>query len=176
MDLKQALGGPDNLLLIGIAGLAMVYVATGPNAWAEEKWGRGASAAAGAAGLVKSGKLIGKKEGWEEGYGTFNPKLHLDEIVRYQGPARSIANTVAHGVADAAVSRGVDLALSKLPQWPAPEPPPLQLQQPAAAAVKPAGPPLPKGWRVDGRGRFRDQSGRVASDERRMKALDRERQ
>ena len=160
MDPRKAFGGADNLLLIGIAGLAMVYVATGPNAWAEEKWGRGASAAAGAAGLVKSGKLIGRKEGWDDGYGTFNPALHLEEVIRYQGPGRSIAN--------AAVSRSAGLAVEALPQWPAPEP--LQLQQPAMG--EPPGPPLPRGWRVDGRGRFRDENGRIASDERRIKTLD----
>jgi len=185
MDFRKALGGPDNLLLIIVGGVALLYVATGANAWADEKWGRGAGAASGAAGLLKGGKLVGKKEGYEEGFNTFNPALHLDEVIRYQGPGRGIANTVTQGIAagvtTAVVNQGVDYAMANLPQWPGsktldptPPPPPLAYQQqivdprdePAAK-----GPKLPQDWWVDGQGRYRDGNNRVASDDRRRDTL-----
>jgi hypothetical protein len=187
MDLKKALGGADNMLLLIVGGVALVYVATGANAWAEEKWGRGAGAASGAAGLLKGGKLVGKREGFEEGYNTFNPSLHIDEVIRYRGPGRgmvdNIATGVTAGVTTAVVNQGVDYAMSRLPQWPGsdPEPaPPLQLQQQAPDPREPSpprttGPRLPADWWIDDQGRFRDENNRVASDDRRKESLKRER-
>jgi hypothetical protein len=173
MDLRKAFGGADNLLIIIVGGVALLYVATGANAWAEEKWGRGAGAASGAAGLLKSGKLVGKKEGWEEGFNTYNPKLHVADVIGYQGPGSGIAGGIAQGVtagvATAVVSQGVDYAMSRLPQWPSDEQIP-----PPPSAPEPQQPSLPEGWRIDGQGRFRDETGRVASNDRRRDALRRE--
>ena len=130
---------------------------------------------------------MGKREGFEEGYNTFNPSLHIDEVIRYRGPGRgmvdNIATGVTAGVTTAVVNQGVDYAMSRLPQWPGsdPEPaPPLQLQQQAPDPREPSpprttGPRLPADWWIDEQGRFRDENNRVASDDRRKESLKRER-
>jgi len=189
MDLKKALGGADNLLLLIVGGVALVYVATGANAWAEEKWGRGAGAASGAAATLKGGKLIGKREGWMEGeedgfkrgYWLPNPAISMEQ--RGRGMVDNIATGVTAGVTTAVVNQGVDYAMSRLPQWPGsdPEPaPPLQLQQQAPDPREPSpprttGPRLPADWWIDDQGRYRDENNRVASDDRRKETLRKER-
>ena len=86
MDLRQLKSAPDQLVLLGIGILALIYVGTGPRAWAEDRWATAAGAAAGAIGMLKSGQLIGRKEGWDEGYNTLNPSLHVEDIIAYTGP------------------------------------------------------------------------------------------
>jgi hypothetical protein len=166
MNIRAILGGPDNLILLAIGGMAMVYVATGEGAWSDKKWGRAVGAASSAVGLLKSGKLIGKKEGWDEGYNTLNPALHVEEIVRYQGP--SVAGIVASEVASGVVEKALTM-----PGLPRSGPKDNKRHEERSEPKAKAEPKLPDGWRIDERGRFRDRGGRVASDERRIKALER---
>lgn len=180
-------GTDQDVVIVLIIGLAMAYIATGR--WAAERWREAAGVAGPAAGGILYGKKKGEKDGWERGYNTLNPELHVDEIIaRRSGVGGQIASTVAQGVVagvagaavDHAVGFAVDRFTEQLPQWPgstepAPPPvmpPPLQLQQQVdPREAKPPGPMLPKGWRVDSRGRFRDRRGRIASDTRRIETL-----
>jgi hypothetical protein len=179
MDFRKALGGPDNLILLAISGLALVYVTTGKDAWSDQKWARAAGAASGAVGLLKSGKLIGRQEGWDEGYNTLNPALHVEEIVRFGAPP------VVSGVINAGADRVASLAVEQLQGiWPGEDETGPDVGQVRADLAKAhrklvaegkmeplAGPELPSGWRIDSKGRFRDQQGRIASDERRRRTL-----
>ena len=164
MDLRQFKSAPDQLVLVGIGLLALVYVGTGPKAWREERWATAAGAAAGAVGMLKSGQLIGRKEGWDEGYNTLNPNLHVADIIAYTGP---------------------DAEPVPFPEAEIQQPDPrgtlgFEIQQPAPrveslgfpirqSALRPAS--LPRNWWIDDRGRFRDGSNRIASDERRLATL-----
>jgi len=191
MDFRKALGGPDNLILLAISGLALIYVTTGKDAWSDQKWARAAGAASGAVGLLKSGKLIGRQEGWDEGYNTLNPALHVEEIVRFGAPP------VVSGVINAGADRVASLAVEQLQGiWPGEDETPKprlsgdeteQLLRESFTEAIDAGevsrvtpdprdqrqkhPRLPSGWRIDSKGRFRDSSDRVASDERRRRTL-----
>jgi hypothetical protein len=173
MDFRKALGGPDNLILLAISGLALIYVTTGKDAWSDQKWARAAGAASGAVGLLKSGKLIGKKEGWMEGeedgfqrgYWLPNPAISMEQ--RGRGMVDNIATGVTSGVINAGADRVASLAVEQLQGiWPTAEPAP-----PASEDEAPKPPRLPAGWRIDSKGRFRDRQGRIASDERRRRTL-----
>ena len=169
-------------LVVGIVGLALLYVGTG--GWVEQRGKEAAATAGPAAGTLIWGKRKGEKEGFEKGYRTFNPELHVDEIIQArQGPgiAGRLADGVVNGVADAVVERAADTALDQLAGiWPGSDdkkhkkeprkPPKIDLQQQAdprdARPVK-----LPDGWHFDHDGRVRDKRGRFASEERRRRAL-----
>lgn len=178
MDLRQFKSAPDQLVLVGIGLLALVYVGTGPKAWREERWATAAGAAAGAVGMLKSGQLIGRKEGWDEGYNTLNPNLHVADIIAYTGPdaepvpfpEAEIQQPDPRGTLGFEIQQP-DLRVDSLG---------FEIQQPAPrveslgfpirqSALRPAS--LPRNWWIDDRGRFRDGSNRIASDERRLATL-----
>ena len=190
MDLRQFKSAPDQLVLVGIGLLALIYVGTGPKAWAEERWATAAGAAAGAIGMLKSGQLIGRKEGWDEGYNTLNPKLHVADIIAYTGPAAEPEPAPEPAPELDAWDRLAatkdwlgDWYSTSDPQQPDPDPRGAlgsEPQQPASRVESlgfpiqqpaPHPSPLPRGWWIDDRGRFRDRSNRIASDERRLSTL-----
>jgi hypothetical protein len=166
-----------NTAVAAIVVLCMVYI--GSQRWAKSAWAEAAGTGGTAAIGIIAGKWKGKREGFEEGeedgfnrgYWTPNPGITTEQRIG-----------ITQSVASAVLDRGVDYALDKLPRWPTSEPaapsapPALQLQQQASDPrdAKPVGPRLPQGWRIDGKGRFRDENKRIASDDRRREALRKE--
>jgi hypothetical protein len=163
-------GREDDLLLIVIGAIALGYVATGVNAWAEDKWTRAAGGTTGALAFLKTGKLAGKRkghqEGWDQGFNTLNPALHLDELVSFDGGrggqqfdsgfrggrpdapnmaqrmagavAGRVVQGVAQGVAEQAVGVGVDYAMGRFSNQQA-VPPPVVIPPPDMPLSRPLG-------------------------------------
>lgn len=169
-------------LILGIVGLALLYVASG--GWVEQRWKEAAATAGPAAGTLIWGKRKGERDGFEKGYRTFNPELHVDEIIqaRDRSIAGQLADGVVNGVAGALVERATDTALDQLQGiWPGSDdnekprkPPKLELQQPVDPR-EPKRVKLPDGWHFDEHGRVRDRRGRFASEERRQRMLRKQR-
>ena len=160
-------GTDQDPVILLITGLALLYVGTG--GWTEQRWREALAAAAPPISILL---------GYRVGYNTLNPKLHVEEIMGLR--ADSIAGRVVRGVVSGAAEAVTDHAAAavrgklsdgeveakvraQFMQPPVPDP---REAAPAAPVVE-----LPDGWRIDDRGRFRDTSGRVASDKRRLRAL-----
>ena len=166
-------GREDDALIIALAAGALLYIGTGVNAWAEEKWARAGGGVGSGAALLKIGKTAGRKDGFEDGYWTENPKLR-----RGGDGAAGFGAAVAGGVASAAANRAIDAAAERFFSTPEPPPAPLPVAPLPAPAPKPepaASHPLPDGWWLDGKGRYRDKNNRIANDRRRVATLKRQR-
>jgi hypothetical protein len=178
-------GTDQEPLILLILALAIGFVAS--QGWRESAWAQAAATAGPAAGGVIYGKKKGERQGFEEGedrgfergYWTPNPAITPEE--RGGGIVARVADNMAQGVVSgvtgAVADRAADMAVEQLQGiWPSgeddqPAPSPELQQQHDPREVRRAKPKLPDGWRIDGRGRIRDNHGRIASDERRRRSL-----
>jgi hypothetical protein len=153
MDLREFKYAPDQAILGGIGLIALVYVGTGPTAWSEGKWQNAVSGAMGAVAALKAGQLIGRKEGWDDGYNTLNPALRVEEMAAFTLPPAPVQITPFLIDAQQRDPRGAAASL-------------IDDSTPA--------PVLPAGWTIDERGRYRDVNGRIASEARMIYTLSQE--
>ena len=68
----------DDLLLVTIAVLAMIYIGTGEGAWSRQRWIEGGTGFGFAVSLVtgrKLGERRGFRRGYRSGFNTYNPAL-----------------------------------------------------------------------------------------------------
>lgn len=154
MKLDLFPGREDDLLLVILGALAVLYVGTGEGRWSEAKWQRAGGGLAAALALTKVGKMSGEHEGFAKGFTTYNPELHVDELITKALGDRSdtAIGGVVRGAARGVVGYGVDRLQDRL--------------MPPAAAEQ-----LPPGWTRDETGALRDEHGRYASEDAAARAL-----
>lgn len=155
-------------LIIGIVGLALLYVGTG--GWVADRWKEAASTAGPAAAGLIFGKRKGEKEGFEHGYNTYNPRLHIDELLGGRGVADAVGGAVAGAVADQVADAAIDHIAGALPDFGDVDPiDPRSAftgkQDKGREKRKQRGKDeLPPGWHRDEAGHLRDEHGRYASN------------
>lgn len=116
-------GTEYDALIVGIACLAIGFVAS--QGWKEDAWMKAASTTGPAGAALLWSKTKEQKEaeeahkrGWEEGYNTFNPELHVDELIeKRQSPAATIGKAVARKAAETAIDVAADQALDQVQSW-----------------------------------------------------------
>ena len=143
-------GREDDALLLLLGALAVLYVGTGEGRWGEAKWQRAGGGLAAALALTKVGKMSGEQAGFDKGFTTYNPDLHVDELVAKALGKRSdtALGGAVRGLARGAVGYGLD-----------------QLQERIAPPVAATTEQLPPGWTRDETGALRDEHGRYASEQ-----------
>lgn len=124
-------GTDQDLLILAIVAAAGIYIATGGGA--NERWKQATQTGGPAAAALYYGKRKTQKaaqKGFEEGFNTLNPELHVEELMGLNqsgfrgngqpdapGLAKRVASGVASGVATAAaaemIDRGIDYAVDR---------------------------------------------------------------
>lgn len=117
-------GTDQDLLILGVIAAAGAYIWLGngaPERWKEAVGYGGPPAAALMYGKKKTEKTAKEAEerGFGKGFNTYNPKLHIDELVQVsQSPVgqavMGAAGTVATGVAGGVVASVTDHAIERL--------------------------------------------------------------
>jgi hypothetical protein len=134
-------GTDQDGVIVLIIALALGFVAS--QGWRESAWVQAAGTAGPAAGGVIYGKRKGEKEGWEKGFNTLNPALHVDEILSLQqsgfrgdgpdepGLVEQMAGRVVQGVAAGVAEQVVDAGVEQVMERFAPEPEVMPVVDPA---------------------------------------------
>ena len=116
-------GTEYDALIVGILCLALGYI--GSQGWKDEAWIKAGTTGGPAAATLLWGKTKQEKEaeearkrGWDEGFNTFNPELHVDELIeKRQSPAATIGKAVARKAAETAIDVAADQALDRVQSW-----------------------------------------------------------
>lgn len=163
MKLSDVIPGDRDALVLGVVAVSLLYVGTG--GWSDKRWQQA---------LTVGGPAVAWLTGYKRGFNTYNPALHVDELVKAAAPragdaiedlvgdridnptvSRLIA-PLAGELAGAATGRAIDelRALVGDPRG-------------IFAVGEAAGSPLtlPPGWHRDEHGHLRDEHGRYASEE-----------
>lgn len=152
--------GSNDGLVIVIVALAVAYVGSG--GWTEKRWKEA---------VATAGPVVGALIGYRRGFNTYNPALHVDELVKAAAPQAGaaveqvvndrigdpMARQILAPVAGELAERLADQAISK-----------------ARDVIDPRGIfsvgedqalSLPPGWSRDEHGHLRDEHGRYASED-----------
>lgn len=152
--------GTNDGMVIVIVVLAAAYVGTG--GWSEKRWKEA---------VATAGPVVGALIGYRRGFNTYNPALHVDELVKAAAPragdaveglvgdridnptARRMIAPLAGELAEMAADRAIDKVRDVIDPrgiFAVGEVDELQ---------------LPPGWSRDENGHIRDEHGRYASED-----------